>query len=76
MNDVSIFIYENKNSQRIIKSIPLDSFTAGFQKKYNNGEIQVCYYNRNGALVARDIWDRIYYKILHNKKISHVQKEN
>lgn len=49
-----VAIHESKYSEKVVRFIPLDSFTAAFIKKYNNNDIDGCYYDENGSLVSLD----------------------
>lgn len=62
--DITVAIHENKGSDRVMKFVKLNDFTRGFKKRYNNGEIWGCYYNKNGNIVAQDNQGQVFYKVI------------
>jgi hypothetical protein len=68
MNKEPIAICENKNSERVIKFIDLDKFNKEFQKSYNNATVSGCYYDENGNIVSKDIWDTVHTDIFKSVK--------
>lgn len=60
----TVALHESKGSDKVVKFIDLESFTAAFQYDYNNNIIHGCFYDDDGNIVAQDIWDEIHTDIL------------
>lgn len=59
-----VAVHEAKSSDKVVKFINQDSLKEEVSKLLENGNLQGLYYDKNGNLVAEDIWGDVYENII------------